>query len=127
MRRGILVYISGPITPIYNKELGSLSIEMNVAIGLDAHLELLRLGIPSFCPQMGAILPSCHQLSWQTWIDYDLAILDFCTHILMLPRWTESRGATVERQHMIGVGKPVAYSIPELLDILEKQWVKEKE
>lgn len=116
MRRGVYVYISGPITA-----KGSVSIEENAVLALCVHLELVRLGIPNHCPQLVGMYPSASLISWETWIEFDLAIIDRCSHLLMLPKWRESRGAVEEHDYAKKINLPIAYSIPELVEILDKE------
>ena len=53
-------------------------------------------------------------MSWETWLDYDLAVIDRCTHVLMLPRWETSAGALKEREYAESRGVPVVHTLAEL-------------
>ena len=91
------------------------SVEENVAAGLKVYLDLLRAGIPAFCPHLGGAFPSAWaDVPWETWLDYDLAVIDRSTHVLMLPRWQESTGAQKEHDYAMQIGKPVIFSVREL-------------
>jgi hypothetical protein len=110
MRTGVLVYISGPLSP----KDGYL-IEENVAAGLRLYLELLRLGIPAFCPQLCGAFPSAWNIvDYEIWLEYDLRVIDRCTHVLMMPRWGASHGARREREYALHVGKPVFETVGAL-------------
>jgi len=109
MRRDLFVYIAGPLT---GKD-GTL-VEANVAAALRVFLDCIRRGIPAFCPHLTGGFPSAHAIPWDRWMEYDLAVLDRCTHVLLLPRWAESTGATVERHHAAAVGKPIITSLDEI-------------
>lgn len=110
MRRDVFVYISGPMTAKHG-----FTVEENVAAGLRAYLECLRRGIPAFCPHLGGAFPSAwSDVSWDTWLEYDLAVIDRCTHMLLLPRWETSAGAQKEREYALQIGKPILASIDEL-------------
>lgn len=113
MKRDVLVYISGPMTAKDGR-----TIEQNAADGVAVYLELLKLGIPAFSPHLSGLAPSAWTaLSHGEWLDYDYAILDRCTHMLMMPRWETSKGAVAEREYMWsrhGHLGNIAYSIEEL-------------
>lgn len=112
----VLVYIAGPITP----KNGYLS-EENVLEGFKAHIELVKGGIPNYCPQLvGAFHSAWTEVTWETWMRHDHAIIKRCTHMLMLPNWETSKGACEERHFAHDMGMPIAYSIPELVMLLEK-------
>jgi hypothetical protein len=103
MRRDLFVYISGPMTA-----KNGHSIEENVAAGLRVYLDCLQRGIPAFCPHLSGAFPSAWSgIDWQTWLEYDLAVIDRCTHVLMMPRWEQSVGARKEYDYAISIGKPV--------------------
>lgn len=110
MRNDVLVYLSGPMTA-----KGGVLMEENVAAGLRVHLDLLKAGIPNFCPQLSGAFPSAWaDVSWEVWLQYDLAVIDRCTHMLMLPRWELSAGALREKAHAEARGIPVLFSAGEL-------------
>jgi hypothetical protein len=44
-------------------------------------------------------------------MDFDFAVIDRCTHVLMLPRWEFSSGARRERDYALDHGKPVIYDL----------------
>lgn len=113
MRKDILVYLSGPISP-----LPDYSVEINVAVALDSFLKLTQMGIPSFCPHLTAIFPSAHNIPYEMWMEYDYAVINRCSHMLLLPRWESSRGAIMEKQYADSLGMPVVYKISELVDVL---------
>ena len=114
MRRDLFVYISGPMTAKHG-----YSIEENVAAGVKVYLECLRLGIPAFCPHLSGAFPTAWTaLDWQQWIEYDFAVIDRCTHVLMLPRWRESTGAIEEHDYALRCRKPVLYTMAELEALL---------
>lgn len=120
MMKGVLVYISGPISP----KNGRL-IEDNVVAGLEMLLDLTKRGIPAFSPQIQAIYPSAHMVPYATWMEYDFAVIDFCTHMLMLYGWQKSTGACQEKEYADDKGIPVAYNIEELEIILNARGSKE--
>ena len=42
------------------------------------------------------------------------AVIDHCTHVLMLPRWEMSPGAVAERDYALRIDAPVITSLDEL-------------
>jgi len=115
MRTDVFVYISGPITA----KNGYLT-EENVAAGLKMFLDLINSGVPAYAPQMTAAFPSAFNVSWETWILFDYAVIQRCTHMLMLPRWNESKGARLEREFAEEHNIRVCESLPELLDAINE-------
>lgn len=110
MRRDVFVYISGPMTA-----KNGFIVEENVAAGLRVSLDLLRRGIPNFCPHLFGAFPSAWlDMPYETFIEYDLAVIDRCTHVLMIGRWETSAGAQREKDYAEQSGKPVIYSVDEL-------------
>ena len=117
MRRDVLVYISGPMTA--NTRTGA-TIEEHTVQGFKAYIKLLQLGIPAFCPHLSGAFPSAWTaIDHTTWLAYDKAIIDRCTHLLMVGNWHESKGAVIEREYALARQLPVAYSITSLLDSLD--------
>lgn len=116
MRRDLFVYISGPMTAKHG-----FSVEENVAAGLRVFLECLKRGIPAFCPHLSGAFPSAWaDVPWDQWLEYDLAVIDRCTHVVMLPRWETSAGAVKERDYAVQLGIPVMLSLDEVLACQEK-------
>ena len=113
MRSDLFVYISGPMTA-----KDGHTIEENVAAGLRVFLECLARGIPAFCPHLSGAFPSAWTaFDWDTWLDYDLAVIDRCTHVLMMPRWAHSSGAIKEYEYAMSQGKPVISTLDELPEV----------
>jgi hypothetical protein len=119
MKKRVLVYISGPITPT-----DEMSTEQHVAQAVKVFIRLTGEGIPSICVHMGAAFPSAYDLHYHTWMAYDLAVLAFCTHILMLPGWEKSPGSVLERTFATGRGIPIFYKAEDLVETI---WAREKE
>lgn len=110
MRRDVFVYISGPMTAKHGR-----SIEENVAEGVRVYLDCLKAGVPAFSPHLSGAFPTAWTaLDWHDWIQYDKAVIDRCTHVLMMPRWELSDGAKAEHAYAVSIGKPVVFSLDEL-------------
>lgn len=89
------MYLSGPMTAKHG-----FSVEENVAAGVKVFLDCLKRGIPAYSPHLSGAFPSAWaEVSWEQWLAYDLAVIDRCTHVLMLPRWETSAGALKEREY----------------------------
>lgn len=114
MLKDVLVYISGPMTAKAGR-----TIEQNIAEGVAVYLDLLMRGIPAFSPHLSGAFPSAWtSLSHQEWIEYDFAIIDRCTHMLMMDRWGMSAGARLEYDYATAKGIPIAESIGGLDELL---------
>lgn len=111
MRRDVFVYMSGPITARHD-----YTVEENVASAVRIYWDLLRRGLPAFCPHLSGAFPTAFSaLDYDVWLQYDFAVIDRCTHILMLPRWETSTGAVRERAYAEDRGLPVALTVDELI------------
>lgn len=109
MRRDVLVYLAGPITP----KDGTL-VEEHVTSALKVYLALIRAGIPAFCPQLGGMFPSAFTVAYEQWMHYDRAMIDHCTHVLLLEGWQESRGAVRDAEYAEQQGKILVDSMEAL-------------
>lgn len=111
MRKDVLVYISGPMTANDGRTM-----EQNTADGVAVYLDLLKRGIPAFSPHLSGAFPSAWTaLDHSSWIAYDLAIIDRCTHLLMMDRWKTSKGAWLEFEYAMDRRTPIAFSVDELI------------
>lgn len=118
MKRDVLVYISGPISPKNGR-----SVEANVSAAVAVYIDLTRLGIPSICVHLGAMFPSCHAaLSYDAWMALDFALIDHCSHVLMMDGWQLSSGAVAEGQYAMDQAMPIAYSVAELCEMVGVEW-----
>jgi hypothetical protein len=109
MRRDLCVYISGPLAGAHG-----YTTEENIAAAVRMFLLCIRQGIPAFCPHLTGATPSAWAIEYERWIAYDLAMIDRCSHVLMLPRWGRSPGACREYAHAQAAGKPIIHSLAEL-------------
>lgn len=102
MRTDVFAYLSGPITA-----KNGYTVEGNVSEALRVWLEFIVLGVPMFCPQLSGAFPSALEVPYETWMAYDFAVIDRCSHMVMLPRWESSAGAVRERKYAKDRGIPV--------------------
>jgi Domain of unknown function (DUF4406) len=100
-RPGVFVYLSGPISA-----RDGFTVEENVASAITVYLRCLRDGIACFCPHLSAAGLTCH-LPYNAWLAYDFAVIDRCSHVMLLPRWERSPGARLEREYAVAQGKPI--------------------
>jgi len=111
MRRDVFVYLSGPITAV-----NGWTIERNIRAASMVYYDLLNRGIPAFCPHSSAFDPRAFaDVPYDVWLEYDCAVIDRCTHLLMLPRWEQSQGAMREKAYAEAHGKRIILSHIELL------------
>ena len=109
VRRDLFVYLSGPMTAAHGYRAAD-----NVAAGLRVFFDCVARGIPAFSPHVIGAFPSTWEIARPHWLAYDCAVIDHCTHVLMLPRWETSPGAVAERDYALRIGTPVITSLEEL-------------
>ena len=113
MRQDVLVYLAGPISPTKYA-----STEVHIARALDTFLQLTQAGVPSFLPHATAAFPSAHKIDYDVWMAWSDTYLRRCTHVLMLPGWTTSKGAMLEFGRAKDRGVPIVQSVEELFQLL---------
>jgi len=125
MRR---IFLAGPITPRGRRtdcqpflEQTNLTGEylFNVTDFIAAENALLCRGWAPFNPAKDLLNflvagPSCDLTPFIE--PCDLAWLEVCDAILMLPGWETSKGAVIEHQRAAELGMPIYYSIEEVPD-----------
>jgi len=105
----VLVYLSGPITPAHG-----FSVKDNIEAASVVFLQCVRAGIPAFCPHFSALVDASWAIPHADWMQIDLAVLDRCTHLLLLPRWETSPGAQIEVAFARQKGLPVISDLAEV-------------
>ena len=109
IRRDLFIYLSGPMTAAHGYR-----VEDNVAAGLRVFFACVARGIPAFSPHAIGAFTTTWEIDRPRWLAYDCAVIDHCTHVLMLPRWEMSPGAVAERDYALRIGTPVITSLEEL-------------
>lgn len=99
------VYIASPYT------IGDVAV--NVKRQIDCANELINLGFAPFVPLYSHFQHMVHPQPYETWVNLDLEWVGVCDCLLRLDG--ESKGADGEVKRAIYLGKPVYYSIGELL------------
>jgi hypothetical protein len=100
VRYDLLVYISGPMTA---NEAHTL--DEHIEVGVKLYFELIAAGIPCISPHAIGRFPDAWSIPYDVWMAHACAVIDHCTHVLMMPGWETSRGATFERAYAIVTGK----------------------
>ena len=88
--------------------------ELRPDLGLRVFFDCVARGIPAFSPHAIGAFPTTWEIARPRWLAYDCAVIDRCTHVLMLPRWETSPGAVAERDYALRIGTPVITSLEEL-------------
>ena len=106
----MLIYIAGPLTaddPTVR--------DTHTAHAIQVFFTLLASGVHAFCPHLVASHAKAWTIGYEQWMTYDLAMLDLCSHVLMLPGWEDSSGACREHAHAKLTEKTIVYDIADLL------------
>ena len=108
-----LVYTAGPITADYPSDRFK-----HCFTAWEHALEIWKRGHGVICPQFNTLFMDSATIPYGTFMDADYQmIVRACDAMLMLPGWTESKGASHERELALAHGVPVFY-----FDGLEKFW-----
>lgn len=113
-----LVYTAGPITAEYPSERFK-----HCLTAWDHALEIWKRGHGVICPQFNTLFMDSATIPYGTFMqaDYQM-ILRACDAMLMLPGWTDSKGASNERTVALANGIPVFYwdGLVDLWNFLEQ-------
>jgi len=116
------IYIAGP----YSADTEHLRVR-NVNIAIDAAFQLFSKGHYPYIPHLTHFIDLRaneigHFLSWEDYIKWDLPWVGVCDALLYL---RPSRGADLELQRALQLGKPVFYSVDEVPDVVEISTARE--
>lgn len=115
----MLIYVSSPYTnpddmiKLHNVEQSMRAGHAVLAKGHYPVLPLLSHWFELFCKRDG-LAP----LTYDNYIEWDLALLDPCHAMVLLPGWESSKGCTIEHNYFITLGRPIYHgldAIPEAL------------
>ena len=112
------VYIAGPYRGRTHDYQSYCEIDANINQARLAAAALAEAGIGFFAPH----LHSAHfeviapHATPEFWYELDMRFLEMCDAILLLPRWSESRGAKAELDWARAHGMDVLYSIAEAIE-----------
>ena len=108
-----LVYTAGPITAEYPSDRFK-----HCVTAWEFALEIWKRGHGVICPQFNTLFMDSATIPYGTFMDADYQmILRACDVMLMLPGWTDSKGASNERTVALANDIPVFY-----FDGLEAFW-----
>ncbi len=98
----LVLYIAGPYSPKNGR-----STEEHIATARQVAIELWEAGHAPICPHLNtAGFENDCSVDWETYLRGDLAILERCDGVVLLPNWIESRGAIMENTAAMRLGKP---------------------
>ncbi len=80
----------------------------NIQAARRVALKYWKLGYAVICPHANTAFMdgACED---QVWLDGDLEMIRRCDVVVMIPGWKESRGAVVEHELAVSLGKEVIY------------------
>lgn len=93
--------------------------EENTKYAISVANQLLDMGYTPFCPHLTHYWDLLYPRLKREWLSYDLEWLRDCDCVLRLPG--ESKGADIEEECALSIGKPVYYSIGELTGAITKR------
>ena len=110
--RRSLGYLSGPMS-------APSALERNI-LRLDAQKlshRLWELGVLHYCPHANGPAIGCTDITYETWMTWDIELLRRCDWIFMAPDWSNSKGCRREFNVATAVGIPVAMTLEEALQL----------
>jgi nucleoside 2-deoxyribosyltransferase len=99
------VYIAGPFSKPYPIE--------NMHKAMQIWFKLQCIGYHAICPHWTGFQDLLTPMPYSEWLDYDRETLSRCDVVLRIPGI--STGADMEVRYAMSLGKPVVYSLEELL------------
>jgi hypothetical protein len=74
-----------------------------------------EMGHFAFCPHMNTrFFEEKTALTFERYMKGDLAFLNRCDAILMLPKWETSRGAVMEHDYALAHEMPIYYNLKDI-------------
>lgn len=118
-RTECVVYVAGR----YRSDTEN-GVYQNIQAAREMALKLWRPGVAVITPHMNTAFFGGAQPD-EVWLNGDLAMLERCDVIVMLPGWWNSKGATAERAFAVENDIPVLESMAEFEEWFDHEW-KEK-
>jgi hypothetical protein len=98
-------YIAGP----YRAHC-EYQVKQNIRFAEDIAVQLWHFGFVPICPHLNtSFFGGAYGLSDDVWLKGDLAILDGCKFVVVLPGWRFSEGTKGEIARAVENGQPVYY------------------
>jgi hypothetical protein len=96
-----VLYVAGP----YRDRRGEFYVRVNIRLAERVALKLWRLGAAVICPHkntagFGGVADDSVLLLG------DIAMLELCHAVVLIPRWRQSSGACAEYEHAVARGIP---------------------
>lgn len=102
----MIVYIASPYSAYANKDDA-------VSVQIDTFAILRDLGYQPIAPLLSRYVDVRHPASYDRWLEWCMAMVGVCDVVLRLPG--DSTGADKEVAKAKALGKPVVFSVDELL------------
>ena len=109
------IYLAGPYSS--NNQEG---IRYNIAEARHVSSILWQHGYAVLTPHLNSANFEEFDISWQIFMDGYLTFLPLCDIVVMLPRWQDSKGASIENDTAKALGKRIIYWDYNALDLLSK-------
>lgn len=111
-KRNYVIYVAGKYTAPTKEE-----VQENVLEARQYAIEVWKLGYTAHCPHLNtAFFDEGTELDYEDFMTGDFELIKRSDGVIMMPNWTDSMGATREREHAIKLGKPVFHSLEELAE-----------
>ncbi|MFC2069451.1 DUF4406 domain-containing protein [Chloroflexota bacterium] len=92
-------------------------IDENIRLAESYSIKLWNLGYKVFCPHLNTShFEAKAKVGENVYKEFDMRMLSSCDAVFALPNWQNSKGAKAEIEEANRLGKPVFYSLGELLD-----------
>jgi hypothetical protein len=106
-----IIYTAGP----YRGD-GWNAVFENIIRARTAARQLWLRGWAVICPHANTLFMDGPDIAAMNFIEGDLAIIDRCDAILMLPGWERSEGSKMEYSRAVELGMPIYLSVEEVPD-----------
>jgi hypothetical protein len=114
MKEKIRVYIASPYS------IGDQA--SNVRTQIDMGYQLLKMGYIPYIPELYHFVHLVHPLTYDEVMEIGLSWLKMCDCVLRLSG--ESKGADIEVEYGLKLGKKIFYNLQELDDWYKTSWIK---